>query len=214
VFRLFRVPVVLVFAALFALGAYALGFQVLGGNFNAALIAACVGGVVMATVGLGSLTRVVWLVLLGIPITVGALATSVYVAGMHEVDTHQRYQVVVASEKCTHEYTHSTNHGRHTGCDRHAFTFNDTAGKPIEQQLEMPDIKNGHNVGDTLDVYQLKPGTIRIYPESFADPLPQVRTAATFLVPIFIGYAILCGIVGTVGAITRRRLGLMQYQQG
>lgn len=191
-------------AALAAWGAYALGFVVFGDSFDLALTAACVGSVVVAVGGLGSLTRLVGLVLLGIPVTVAALATTVYVAGMKHVDEQPRYSVVVASQRCTHTYTHHDSHGVHRGCDDHEYTFTDAAGKPIGDRLFRKDRRTGYAVGEKLDVYQQASGTVRVYPKSFADPLPQVRTAARYAVPIFVVYVVIAAVAGMVHRRVRR----------
>ncbi|GAA3288189.1 hypothetical protein Dvina_34215 [Dactylosporangium vinaceum] len=82
--RLLRVPVVLVFAAMWALGSYALGFLWLPDDRTAALAAACIGGLAV-TAALGSLISRPWPVVLALPLAVGALTTSVYAAGQHHL---------------------------------------------------------------------------------------------------------------------------------
>ncbi|MFI5910057.1 hypothetical protein [Dactylosporangium sp. NPDC051541] len=82
--RLLRVPIVLVFAAMWALGSYALGFLWLADDVAVAVGAAVVGGLVV-TGTLGSLTSRPWPIVAALPLAVGALTTSVYAAGRHHL---------------------------------------------------------------------------------------------------------------------------------
>jgi hypothetical protein len=193
---------VLVAATLGALGAYWWGFMMLGNNFDFALGAAAAAAVVVATIGLGRLTRVVGVVLLGIPVTAAALMTTVYVMGMDHIDSRPRFPVVVSTSHCTHTVTgHGRDGSTSHDCNRYAFTFTDAAGKPISERLGTADAWHSHDVGTRLDVYQQTPGTIRVYPVSMAQPLPQVRTAARVAVPVFVAYTAFAGLLGA----SRRR---------
>jgi hypothetical protein len=199
---LVRVPIVLVAAGLAALGSYWWAFVVSGNNFDFALGAAAAGSVVVATIGLGRLTRVVGVVLLGIPVTAAALMTTVYVMGMDHIDSRPRFPVVVSTSHCTHTVTgHGRDGSTSHDCNRYAFTFTDAAGKPISERLGTADAWHSHDVGTRLDVYQQTPGTIRVYPVSMAQPLPQVRTAARVAVPVFVAYTAFAGLLGA----SRRR---------
>ncbi|WP_433044077.1 hypothetical protein [Dactylosporangium sp. CS-033363] len=91
--RLLRVPFVLVFAALWGIGSYALGFQVLADNVSVALGAAFTGGIVV-TGTLGSLTSRPGAVLLGLPLAIVALTTAVYAAGIHHMHTLPRMTMI------------------------------------------------------------------------------------------------------------------------
>jgi hypothetical protein len=196
---------VLVAAALGALGAYWWGFVMLGNNFDFALGAAAAAAVVVATIGLGRLTRVVGVVLLGIPVTAAALMTTVYVMGMDHIDSRPRFPVVVSTSHCTHTVTqHGRDGSTSHDCDRYAFTFTDAAGKPISERLAIADAWHSHDVGTRLDVYQQTPGTIRVYPLPMAQPLPQIRAAARIAVPVFVAYTAFAGILGASRRRTRK----------
>src|SRR5258706_10167463 len=156
--RLLRVPLVFGFAALWALGSYALGFRLLSDNMNIALGAAFVGGVV-TVVGLGSLTRMVPLVLLGIPIAIAALCSAVYVAGVDSIDSHPRFALTIASERCVEPYTRHGKHGTYSGCNRHEYTFTDQSGKPVSYDLDgAGERTSGHNKGEVVEVYERASG--------------------------------------------------------
>jgi len=203
VIRLVRIPLVLAFAALWAAGSYALGYLVLADRLTFALVPAVVGGVVTGVV-MGGLTSKAGFVLLGIPLAIGAMTTSVYSAGIQHMESKPRLQVVVATEQCTHE--HRTRKRGTLTCDHHAYTLKDTQGRPVAYKLALEDQQGPrHSVGSTLDVYLMDAGTVKIWPLPVVEPKQGIHTAAVFLVPAFAAYVILLGIVGAVSRMAFQR---------
>jgi hypothetical protein len=201
--RLLRIPLVLAFAALWAAGSYALGYLILPDRLTFALIAAVVGGVVTGVV-MGGLTSKAWPILLGIPLAIGAMTTSVYAAGIHHLETKPRLQVVVASEQCTQQ--HKARRSGNMSCDRHEYTFNDTSGKPLAYKSDLEDQQGDFQpVGKTLDVYLRDADTVKIWPVPVVEPKQGIRTAANILVPLFVGYVVLLGIVGAISRVASKR---------
>ncbi|MER7005517.1 hypothetical protein ABT297_21065 [Dactylosporangium sp. NPDC000555] len=204
--RLLRVPLVLGFAALWALGSYALGFRLLSDNMSMALGTAFVGGVFTA-VGLGSLTRRVPLVVLGIPIAIAALYSVVYVAGVDSIDSHPRFALTIASERCVAPYTRYEKNRKYSGCDRHKYTFTDQSGKPVSYDLDVTSEQaGGYKPGEVVEVYERAPGKINFYPESTVEQIAVVRKVAYIAVPVLVVYTVLLGIIGAITNAVRRRV--------
>jgi hypothetical protein len=202
--RLLRVPVVLVLAALWALGSYALGFELLDNRFPVALGAAFAGGVVV-TAALGGLISRPWPILLALPLAIGALTTSVYAAGIHHLNGLPRLTLVVAEQHCTHEHDTPAS-GR--SCDHRTYAFRDPQGRPTTFHLAERDQRGpeAHPVGETVHVYRTTGDEIRWWPTTMLEPGAAVLTAARITAPAFAGYALLLGIAGALGqAATVRR---------
>ncbi|MEV8517222.1 hypothetical protein [Dactylosporangium sp. NPDC051484] len=204
--RLLRVPLVLGFAALWALGSYTLGFRLLQDNMSIALGAAFVGGVLTA-VGLGSLTRMVPLVVIGIPIAIAALYSVVYVAGVDAIDSHPRFALTVASERCAVPFTRYEKNQKYSGCDRYEYTFTDQSGKAVSYELDrVSDRESRHSPGEVVEVYERAPGKITFYPKSTVEPIATVRKVAYIAVPVLVVYTVLLGIIGAIANAMRRRV--------
>jgi hypothetical protein len=201
--RLLRVPIVLVFAVLWGLGCYALGFVLLDERLSIALGAAFVGGVVV-TATLGAFTGRPWPILAGLPLAIGALTTSVYLAGIHHFEQRPRLSVIVAEQHCSHDH-YDFDAGRRV-CDTHAYTFTDPDGRPVSYGLSRRDQQGDvHSAGETVEVYRAGADEIRWWPAAYVDPKDGVATAARIVVPLFVVYVLALGVGGAVSRVATRR---------
>jgi hypothetical protein len=176
--RLVRIPFVLAFAAAWTAGSYVLGFLVLADRWDVAIGAAFVGAVLTA-VGLGTLTSRGMPILLGIPLAVGAMTTSAYVAGAHHVEARPRLRVVVTK----------------------AGTLQDPSGRRLPYRLDAA----AKPVRGPAEVYVRDPGSAVLWPPAVLRPRDRIEASATVLVPMFAGYVVLLGIVGSVSSLSYRR---------
>ncbi|MEV4512775.1 hypothetical protein AB0K00_27855 [Dactylosporangium sp. NPDC049525] len=175
--RLVRIPLVLAFAVAWTAGSYALGFAVLADRWDVAVGAAFIGGI-LAAAGLGTLTSRGLPILLGIPLAIGAMTTSVYLAGAHHVEDRPRLRVVVTT----------------------AGTLQDPSGRPLPYRLDEPGQARG-----PADVYVRDPGSAALWPAAVLGPRHRIEAAATVLVPAFAGYVVLLGVAGAASSLAYRR---------
>lgn len=175
--RLMRIPVVLAFAAVWAAGAYALGFLVLADRWDVAVGAAFVGGI-PAAFGLGGLTSRGMPILLGIPLAIGAMTTSVYLAGVQHVEGRPRLRVVITGER----------------------TVQDPAGRELPYRLAEKAKRRG-----PAEIYVRDPGTAGIWPDPVLEARQRIAVGAELLVPGFVGYVVLLGLVGAASSSAYRR---------
>ena len=198
--RLLRIPVVLIFAGLCTAGSYVIGFRVLDDSWDTAGWLAFVGGIFVG-LSLGGLTSRIKLVLLGMGIAIVAMWSAVDAAGLQALHEKPRAQVTVTADKCVQK----TIRRGDWDCGWHQYTLTDSAGRPVTSKLDQSMQVARYDVGQVLDVYEISPGTIKIYPVAQADGEAVARGVAIVSVPLFIGYVLVLGIAGAVSRTVSRR---------